>query len=57
MLQQIEHDQSATGLEDAECGVQCAMRLLGMVERLAEDREIEASVVDGWVFDVADPVF
>ena len=57
VLQEIEHDQSAAGFKDAEGGVDRTLGVLGVVEGLAEDREVEASVVDGWVFDVADPVF
>ena len=60
-LEEVENDQPTAGFEDPERGVDCDLRVFGVMNDasipLAENREIEGLFIDRWGFDFADAVF
>ena len=54
VLGEVEDQDLATGFEDAVGFGHGALRVLGVVERLAEDREVHGSISQRDVFDVAE---
>lgn len=57
VLEEIEDDDAAAGLENFEGCVDGCLRIFCMMEGLAEDGEVDGFFLDGGGFDIADAEF
>ena len=57
MLEKVEDDEHPAGAQDAVGGVDGALRAFSVVQRLAEDGEVDAAFFNGWILDVTDAEF
>ena len=57
MVQKIEDDQPSAAFQKAMCRRDGALRMNGVMQRLAQNRKIDTVVCDRRIFNVAKPVF
>ena len=57
MTQKIENHQASAAFQNPVSSADGALGMNGVVQRLAEDCKVDAVFRDGWVLNIAQPVF